>query len=39
MPPPGKKEEEEEEEEVEDMEEFIPRLRGMSFRRPSYQFI
>ena len=30
---------EEEEEEVDDLEEFIPRMRGMSFRRPSYQFI
>ena len=40
IPPAGTKEEQEEEaEEVDDIQELIPRMRGMSFRRPSYQFI
>ena len=29
----------EDEEEIDDMEDFISRVRGMSFRRQSYQFL
>lgn len=40
MPLAAKKEEvEDEDEEVQEMEEFLTRVRGMSFRRPSLQFI
>ena len=40
MPPVAKKEQEEDEdEELEGMEEILTRVRGMSFRRPSFQFI
>ena len=40
MPLATKKEEvEDEDEEEEEMEEFLTRVRGMSFRRPSLQFI
>ena len=39
--PPGEKRagEQEEQEEIDDMEEFLTRVRGMSFRRQSYQFL
>ena len=30
---------ERDEEEIDDMEEFLTRVRGMSFRRQSYQFL
>ena len=34
-----KEEEEEGEEEIDDMEEFLTRVRGMSMRRQSFQFL
>ena len=30
---------EEKDDEVDEIEDFAPRMRGMSYRRPSYQFV